>query len=667
MLARRLVIIIITIVLAIGGATTAIILLSNNKSDVNPSSSTSASASASDTASVSPTATQDAQPQDITGVTFNDATFAYDGAAHSLAATGIPEDANVTYTNNNQTNIGEYTVTLTVTKNGYNALTKTATLKIVSGNIGPDAEVTLEMPAQIYSGAQLTPDNFNVKYNGLSTTFTITGYGENVNAGNKTGYVDVEFNGTFTGTKRLYFDIRPKDINSIDEIDLDDIAIPIQFYTGYELRPEIVVPTLTFNSDYTLSYSNNINYCMNYASDTVPMLTIYGRGNYTGFYEIPFLIDEDLVNRFDSENPNALAYVYNSLLNNSQALNVAYNATANLTYNQLLLAYQTLSMNYTATLNTLAQEIGTVDGTAYASVKDATIILAKAMFSPIVQVHGANAVIRYDSTYEDLTDQDTTDYGRSFIGVAKSVGINYYQSDKMYPDDAVTEKQVAYAIMRLNSVYGSYPTRNVTRTGSTKVVNRLNIQPTSQLVNSYRMIIENDVMSPLYSLNWNGALATPLVSFGNTLFHYQQILSCLQTYAGFIKEFYNVEVTFTFSPVFSAYSGGNFQIRVFVQVGESANPITLEELFGQSYSFDDGGTIKTYASTGIPWLDKITELKASDLNKYNNYKKYAEVLTSTSFLMNQDTSTEQPINVSGQSFYLELALFNITAIASQGN
>ncbi len=49
---------------------------------------------------------------DITGVTFEDASFAYDGNAHSLSigGTALPSGVSVTYTNNGKTEIGVYTV-----------------------------------------------------------------------------------------------------------------------------------------------------------------------------------------------------------------------------------------------------------------------------------------------------------------------------------------------------------------------------------------------------------------------------------------------------------------------------------------------------------------------------------------------------------------------------
>ena len=132
-----------------------------------------------------------------------------------------------------------------------------------------------------------------------------------------------------------------------------------------------------------------------------------------------------------------------------------------------------------------------------------------------------------------------------------------------------------------------------------------------------------------------------------------------------IYEFYGVDVTFSFSPVFSAYSGGNLQIRLLVQVGEFSSSISLEKLFGQDYSFDDGETVRTYALTGIPWLDKINEYKTADTDKYNKYEKNAEVLTSLEFLMLSNGSTVLPEDISSQSLFIEIELFNITAIASQ--
>ncbi len=72
----------------------------------------------------------------IEGVTLADATFTYDGSAKSLVVTGIaPEGVSVTYTNNGQTNAGEYNVTASLSGGGYETLTLSAKLTIEKAEI----------------------------------------------------------------------------------------------------------------------------------------------------------------------------------------------------------------------------------------------------------------------------------------------------------------------------------------------------------------------------------------------------------------------------------------------------------------------------------------------------------------------------------------------------
>lgn len=68
----------------------------------------------------------------ITGVTFEDATFEYDGKPHSIEVKGLPSDATVRYSNNNQRDRGTYRVTATITGEKYETLTLTATLSIIN-------------------------------------------------------------------------------------------------------------------------------------------------------------------------------------------------------------------------------------------------------------------------------------------------------------------------------------------------------------------------------------------------------------------------------------------------------------------------------------------------------------------------------------------------------
>ncbi len=66
----------------------------------------------------------------FTGLTLDDAEFIYDGMPQSIEVIGVPFGATVTYTGNEQTEEGTYTVTATVSKDGYETVTLTATLTI---------------------------------------------------------------------------------------------------------------------------------------------------------------------------------------------------------------------------------------------------------------------------------------------------------------------------------------------------------------------------------------------------------------------------------------------------------------------------------------------------------------------------------------------------------
>ena len=67
---------------------------------------------------------------DITGVTFEGNSFTYDGEAHSLTVTGLPEGAKVTYDNNGQITAGSYPVTATISQDNFNDKVLTAELVI---------------------------------------------------------------------------------------------------------------------------------------------------------------------------------------------------------------------------------------------------------------------------------------------------------------------------------------------------------------------------------------------------------------------------------------------------------------------------------------------------------------------------------------------------------
>ena len=100
-------------------------------------------------------------PKEFTGVTLADDEFTYDGAAHSLAVSGaLPDGTTVVYDNNGKTDAGVYTVTATLTKDGYTDKKLSATLTINK--------------AQFPSGVVLNDKKF-VYFDGKEYSLTVEG------------------------------------------------------------------------------------------------------------------------------------------------------------------------------------------------------------------------------------------------------------------------------------------------------------------------------------------------------------------------------------------------------------------------------------------------------------------------------------------------------------
>ena len=81
------------------------------------------------------TATLTIKKVSFENITFSDGTFDYDGQVHSIYVSGAPSFANVTYTNNEKTDVGTYIVTATIKATNYETRIKTATLTITGKQI----------------------------------------------------------------------------------------------------------------------------------------------------------------------------------------------------------------------------------------------------------------------------------------------------------------------------------------------------------------------------------------------------------------------------------------------------------------------------------------------------------------------------------------------------
>ena len=90
----------------------------------------------------------------ITGVTFDGATFAYDGTEKKIEVTGnIPDGVTVAYENNTATDAGTYQAKAKLTADAYQTLTLTATLKIEKAVV---TGVTFDGATFTYDGTEKT-------------------------------------------------------------------------------------------------------------------------------------------------------------------------------------------------------------------------------------------------------------------------------------------------------------------------------------------------------------------------------------------------------------------------------------------------------------------------------------------------------------------------------
>jgi|GEM_PF-5371125 Uncharacterized protein involved in cytokinesis, contains TGc (transglutaminase/protease-like) domain len=137
---------------------------------------------------------------------------------------------------------------------------------------------TLSETAMTYDGTQKKP---TVTINGLTegTDFNVY-YSNNVNAGTAT--VIVSGIGTYTGTLTNTFTINKADLTGIASAKMTLSATSFT-YNKKAITPSVSIPGLIKDTDYTTSYSNNVN--IGTAS-----VTVTGIGNYTGTFSKTFTI-----------------------------------------------------------------------------------------------------------------------------------------------------------------------------------------------------------------------------------------------------------------------------------------------------------------------------------------------------------------------------------------
>lgn len=193
------------------------------------------------------------------------------------------EEVAIVDSNGYVTAVGAGETTITATVNGVSA---SCEIKVNERNSVELIDIAGyqvgEIANQIYTGTALTPDVLMVDNNGRlekDIDYTLE-YENNVNVGTAT--VTIIGVGNYTGVKTVYFTIVSK---SLANATVSSIAN--QTYTGSAITPSITVKdgskTLVKDTDYTVSYSNNVN-------AGTATVTITGKGNYTGTRTLNFTI-----------------------------------------------------------------------------------------------------------------------------------------------------------------------------------------------------------------------------------------------------------------------------------------------------------------------------------------------------------------------------------------
>ena len=180
---------------------------------------------------------------DMSKVVFADKSVAYDGNAHSLEATNLPDGVTVTYIGNNQTNVGTYTV-----------------LAVFSGdsaNYNPIANMTATLTVTQNAVQGVTFDSRTVTYDGAAHSLTIEGnlphgiavvYEGNSQTNAGTYTVTAKFVGSNPNFEQLP-DMTATLTIEKRELQIEFVGEQTAAYTGYAQKPLTARATNLCGSD----------------------------------------------------------------------------------------------------------------------------------------------------------------------------------------------------------------------------------------------------------------------------------------------------------------------------------------------------------------------------------------------------------------------------------
>ncbi len=149
------------------------------------------------------------------------------------------------------------------------------------------SSATVTVANQTYTGSAIEPTptvTFESSTLVLGTHYTIGNYSNNTNVGTAT--IQIIGMGSYVGTKNVTFEILPL---SVTDASITISSVADQTYTGSAITPAITVShnstELTEDTDYTITYTNNIN-------AGTATITITGIGNFTGSRTTTFTINK---------------------------------------------------------------------------------------------------------------------------------------------------------------------------------------------------------------------------------------------------------------------------------------------------------------------------------------------------------------------------------------
>ena len=204
------------------------------------------------------------------GITFENSSFVYDGTAKSIKVNNLPEGFNVTYTNNEQINVGTYEVVATVT--GNENYTGTVELKATMTITAKEVSVVWEGSTFTYNGTKQLP---TATAEGVTLTVAVK-EGNSIDVGSYTAVASTTDKNYKLANTEYNYEIVAK---TITEEDIKELGIEFKNATFIYDGTEKSLSVNNLPEGFKVSYENNDKVD---AGKYEVKAIITGNGNYNG-------------------------------------------------------------------------------------------------------------------------------------------------------------------------------------------------------------------------------------------------------------------------------------------------------------------------------------------------------------------------------------------------